>query len=180
MWPWMARAVERLLESVIDGVEVALPRVVTAALVFLFALLAISVATRLLGWLLGRVYPPEQRLVVDLVVVVVAGFLWFGVGLALLSVLGLEQIAASVGTAVGFVALGVSYALSEMIEDTVAGVYLLRDPDFNPGDRVETELVTGEVKTIGLRKSRFRTDDDDLTVVANRDIESRWTLRRDG
>jgi len=36
-------------------------------------------------------------------------------------------------------------------------VYLLRDPDFNPGDRVTTEAVTGTV------------------VLANRDVEKRWT-----
>ena len=35
------------------------------------------------------------------------------------------------------VTLGVSYALSSMIEDAVAGVYLLRDPDFMPGDRID-------------------------------------------
>lgn len=180
MWPWLSRAVDRLLESLAASAEAAAPRLVTAVIVLAIAVVGIGVLTRVLGWALRRIYPPEERLVVDLVVVLVAGFLWFAVGLALLSVLGLDQIAASVGTAVGFVALGVSYALSEMIEDTVAGVYLLRDPDFNPGDRIETEVVTGEVVSIGLRKSRFATDEDDLAVVANRDIESRWTQYREG
>lgn len=33
------------------------------------------------------------------------------------------EIAASLGTAAGFISLGGSYALSNMIADTVAGVY---------------------------------------------------------
>lgn len=60
----------------------------------------------------------------------------------MLKIVGFGDIAASLGTVVGFIALGVSYALSEMREDVVAGVYLLWDPDFEPGDRVlvdETE-----------------------------------------
>jgi len=59
-------------------------------------------------------------------------FLWFGVALTFLKVVGMGDIAASLGTAVGFIALGISYALSEMIEDTVAGVYLLPTPT-SPG-----------------------------------------------
>ena len=102
--------------------------------------------------------------------------LWFAAGLALLSVLGLEAIAASLGTATGFVALGVAYALSDMIADTVAGLYLLRDPDFNAGDRVTTADATGVVRSIGLRKSRLELEDGDTLVLANQAVEQRWRL----
>jgi small-conductance mechanosensitive channel len=62
-----------------------------------------------------------------------------------------------------------------MIEDTVAGVYLLRDPDFNVGYRIEAKGVTGTVAAIELRKTRIDTDDGDRIVLANREIEPRWT-----
>ena len=64
---------------------------------------------------------------VDLLVTVAGVFVWFAVALVVLDIVGLGQIATSLGTAMGFVALGVPYALSDMVEDTVAGVYLLRD-----------------------------------------------------
>lgn len=101
-------------------------------------------------------------------------FLWFGVGLTLLKIVGMGDVAASLGTATGFVALGVSYALSNMIADVVAGVYLLRDPDFTPGDRIAADGITGELTAIELRKSRFRNDEGETVVVANRDVEKRW------
>jgi len=88
---------------------------------------------------------------------------------------GLGEVAASLGTGAGFLALGVSYALSEMVEGAVSGVYLLCDPDLNPGDRVTTGSVTGTVTSIEIRKSRFETDDGDTVVLANRDVEKRWT-----
>ena len=85
------------------------------------------------------------------------------------------SIAASLGTATGFVGLGVAFALKEMIADTVAGVYLLQDPDFEAGDRVTTASVTGTVEAIDLRKTRIRLDDGDLVVLANREVEKKWT-----
>ncbi len=171
----LSDAVETTVEYLQGGIEVALPRVVTALLLVGVALIVIMVVTRIVRWFLKRLYPADEALIVDLIVLVISVLLWFAVGLALLTVLGLNEIAASMGTAVGFIALGVSYALSEMLEDTVAGVYLLRDPDFNPGDRVESEKVSGIVDGIGLRKTRFVTDAGDRTIVANRDVERRWT-----
>ena len=81
--------------------------------------------------------------------------------------------AASLGTATGFLALGVAYALSNMIADAVAGIYLLRDPDLAPGDRVEVDDTVGEVRAIELRKTRLRVDGDAVDR-GNADIEKRW------
>jgi len=102
-------------------------------------------------------------------------FLWFGVALTLLKIVGMGDIAASLGTAAGFVALGISFALSNMIADTVAGVYLLRDPDFEIGDRVTVDSVTGTVVGIELRKCRIELDSGDTVVLANKDVEKKWT-----
>jgi len=101
-------------------------------------------------------------------------FLWFGAGLTLFKIVGMDDVAASLGTATGFVALGIAFALKEMIADTVAGVYLLQDADFNEGDLVTTASVTGTVTGIDLRKTRIRSEEGDLIVVANRDVEKKW------
>jgi len=110
-----------------------------------------------------------------LIATLAAIFLWFGVCTDVPE--GRRRagdIAASLGTAVGFIALGISYALSEMIEDTVAGVYLLRDPDFNPGYRVEAKGVTGTVAAIELRKTRS-TQTPVIGLCSRTGIEPRWT-----
>ena len=76
----------------------------------------------------------------------------------------MSSIAASLGTVVGFIALSVSRALPEMTEDTVAGVYLPRDPDFEVGDRVEVDGMEGSVAAVELGKSRFVRENGDTTV----------------
>lgn len=168
------------INQFVDGIRVAAPKLLAGLLFLALAYVAIKVVRLVLRSALERAYPGDQQLIADFGVLVVSIFLWFGAGLALLKIVGMGELAASLGTAAGFLALGISYALSDMIEDTVAGVYLLRDPDFNPGDRVTTGSGTGEVTEIGLRKSRFRLDDGDTLVLANRDVESKWTLQAEG
>ncbi|WP_336003292.1 mechanosensitive ion channel domain-containing protein [Halorientalis halophila] len=167
------------LESFAAGLVAAIPRLLGGALFLVLAYVAIKIVTTVLRSVLSRTTPADQGLVVDLAVLIASIFLWFGAGLALLNVVGLGELAASLGTAVGFIALGVSYALSEMIEDTVAGVYLLKDPDFNPGDTVTMGAGTGVVVDIGLRKSRFDLESGDRLIVANRDVETKWTKKSD-
>jgi small-conductance mechanosensitive channel len=168
-------AVEQILSELVDGVIAAVPKLILGLVFLTLAYLVISGIRRVLRVVLRRVYAGEQQLIADLGVAVASLFLWFGAGLTLLKIVGMGEIAATLGTASGFIALGVAFALKEMIADTVAGVYLLRDPDFNEGDLVTTASVTGTVTGIGLRKTRIRTDEGDLVVLANGDVDKKWT-----
>ncbi|MFD1598543.1 mechanosensitive ion channel family protein [Halobellus rarus] len=172
---FLVETIQRTINEFAMGLQEAAPKVLTGLVFLTIAYLGIRLLMRVIRRALDAVYPDEQRLIVDLGVTVAGVFLWFGVGLTLLNIFGMGEIAASLGTAAGFVALGVSYALSNMIADTVAGVYLLRDPDFNPGDEVKSDPVTGVVTAIELRKTRFRNEEGDTVVVANRDVEKKWT-----
>ncbi|MFO7794490.1 MAG: hypothetical protein R6V35_05975, partial [Candidatus Nanohaloarchaea archaeon] len=72
----------------------------------------------------GLSYRIKEDTILDLLESITEGALWFTAVLIVLGVLGFTEIAASLGTAVGFVALGVSLALKNVISDTVAGIYL--------------------------------------------------------
>lgn len=166
---------EAITEFLID-IQGALPRIFSALIFLALAVIVIMAIRYALRRVLYRVYPDDQRLIANLTILLVTIALWFSAGLTLLSILGMGEVAASIGTATGFIALGVAYALSDMIADTVAGLYLLRDPDFNPGDTVTTADVTGTVRAVGLRKSRLELEDGDVIVLANQTVESRWRL----
>jgi len=165
-------------ENTVDNIVTAVPRFVIAGILVVLAYIVIKILLAVLRSALDKGYAEDEKLVVDLMVTVAGIFMWFAVALIVLDVLGLGQIAASLGTATGFIALGISYALSDMIADTVAGVYLLRDPDFNKGDTVKAGNVTGVVESIELRKTRLRVDDDTV-VLPNGQVEKGWTLEGD-
>jgi len=171
-------AVTEVLERFVGDLVEAVPTILTGLLFLALAAVVVKVAMALVRYALGRVLPGDSPVYRQFVATVVSIFLWFGVGLAFLSIVGLDGIATSLGTAAGFLALGVSYALSNMIADAVAGVYLLRDPDFMPGDRVTAGDTTGVVEAIELRKTRLSVGDD-VVVRGNAEIEKKWT-KHDG
>jgi small-conductance mechanosensitive channel len=168
----VGEAIDRLLADL----TAAVPKIVAGLLFLLVAALLVRAIMVLVRWLLNRTLVGDSPVYRQFVSAVVAAFLWFAVALAFLGVVGLETVAAALGTASGFLALGVSYALSGMIADAVAGIYLLRDPDFNPGDTITAGDMTGEIRTIELRKTRIAVDGDTV-VRGNAEIEKRWTKR---
>jgi len=168
-----ADVIGRVFGALADDLIAAAPSVITGIVFLVVASVVVKLAMIAVRTVLARLFPGQevyQQFAATLVLV----FLGFAVGLSFLSLVGLTAIAAALGTATGFVALGVSYALSGMIADAVAGVYLLRDPDFMPGDRVDIGGVVGEVEAIELRKTRLDVGGD-TAVRANAEIEKKWT-----
>jgi small-conductance mechanosensitive channel len=118
-----------------------------------------------------------EPVLVDLGVDAVFMVSWFAAALITLSLLGFEDIAASLGTATGFVALGVSFALKDMIADVVSGIRLIKDEDFQPGDKISAADTEGTVVDIDLRKTRVDLESGDRAVISNKDIEKKWVKK---
>jgi len=167
------------IDSFVGDLTAALPRVLSGLVFLVVAVLIVKLIMIVVRALLRRALPGDAPALRQFAATLVAVVLWFGVALGFLATVGLGDIAAALGTASGFLALGVAYALSEMIEDAVAGVYLLRDPDFNPGDVITAGDTTGVVRTIELRKTRIEVEGDTV-VRANAEMEKRWTKRENG
>lgn len=170
----LSGVVATALGEFVDSVVAALPRVIAGVVFLALAAVSIKLVMVVVRFGLRRTVPGESPVYRQFLATIVRVFLWFGAGLAFLATVGLDRIAASLGTATGFPALGISYALSGMIADAVSGVYLLRDPDFMPGDRVEVDDTVGEVLSIELRKTRLDVDGN-TKVLANEEIEGEWT-----
>lgn len=169
----------QVIQGFVTQIQTALPKIIAGGLFLLLSLIAIRVARLAVRSALERAFPRTPEIYRQFILTVLWVFAWFGVGLTFLSIVGLNEIAAALGTATGFLALGVSYALSGMIADAVAGMYLLRDPDFNAGDVVTVGDVTGTIRSIELRKTRFEVEGDTV-VRGNAEIEKRWTKRVQG
>jgi small-conductance mechanosensitive channel len=166
----LARTFDEFFRQLVE----AIPTVAVGLVFLTLAALLVKLILAVLDGVLTRTMRGESPVYRQFLTTIVAVFLWFGVGLSTLSVVGLDGIAASLGTATGFVALGVAYATSDMIADAVAGVYLLRDPDFEAGDTVRVGDMEGVVRSIELRKTRFAVEGNTV-VRGNADIEARGT-----
>lgn len=174
----LAAVVEQTVREFVQNVADVLPEILTGLVFLAVSYVVIKVVMVVVRGVLRQTFRGEP-IYVHLASTIVLTFLWFGVFLSFLTAVGLGAIAASLGTASGFLALGVSYALSDMIKDVVAGVYLLRDPDFEVGDRVVASDTEGVVQAIELRKTRFDVGED-IVVRANAEVEKKWTLKSRG
>lgn len=174
----LVNVLDTTIEQFIAQLSAAAPRLLGGLVFLVAAVIMVKLVLAAFRWVLGRSLR-NQELYQQFAVTVVSLFLWFAVLLAFLSIVGLNEIAAALGTATGFLALGIAYALSGMLADAVAGVYLLRDPDFNPGDTITAGDMTGTIESIELRKTRFEVDGD-IVVRANAEVEKRWTRRVEG
>ena len=154
--------------------QLVLTKIITAAVFLILASFAIGHSGKVVRKVLSKKFGEET--ILNLMVNISKGLLWFSAMLIALSILGFSEIAAALGTAAGFVALGVSFALKDVLSDTVAGIYLAKDPDFNNGDQVEVDGIKGDITDVGLRKTRVRLEDGNLRVINNSDAEKKWTL----
>ncbi|GAB7094831.1 hypothetical protein JCM30237_19840 [Halolamina litorea] len=179
MLPLQLGVVQEGIDRFVGDIAAAIPRILAGLIFLVLAGVLAKLVMIVVRTVLSRTLDQEDAVYRRFTATVVAAFLWFGIGLSFLSIVGLDEIASSMGTAAGFLALGVSYSLSNMIADAVAGVYLLRDPDFMPGDEVKVGDISGTVESIELRKTRFTDENEDTVVRGNAEIEKKWTKLED-
>ncbi len=111
--------------------------------------------------------------VVSLVVATVAVIVWFTVLLSILAWLGVSigPLLASAGIA--GVALG--FGAQTLVRDTISGLFILLEGQFDVGDAVDLETeggrVSGTVEGLTLRVTSVRQFDGTLSVVPNGAIQ---------
>jgi small-conductance mechanosensitive channel len=86
------------------------------------------------------------------------------------TVAGFGSFLAAVATLGGAFALALGFAAQDLLGNFVAGVFILKDEPFVPGDWIEWDGNTGRVEEIDLRVSRVRTFDNELITVPNNDL----------
>jgi len=101
---------------------------------------------------------------------------------AVVAVLGAVAIAATVSgfpailsafaTIAGALALGIAFAAGDIIENFVAGIFILKDKPFTVGDYIEWNGNDGIVREINLRVTKLDSFDNEQLTVPNGDLAS--------
>jgi small-conductance mechanosensitive channel len=86
------------------------------------------------------------------------------------TVAGFPAILTAFATLAGALALGFSFAASDIVENFVAGVFILKDKPFEIGDYIEWSGNGGVVREINLRVSKLDTWDNEQLTVPNGDL----------
>ncbi|MFB6193258.1 MAG: mechanosensitive ion channel family protein [Candidatus Nanohaloarchaea archaeon] len=95
-------------------------------------------------------------------------------GVVLLGVLGVPLTA--LGTVVGLIGLGVSFALKDMIANFISGLLIMINRPFKIGDQIEVSGEAGTVKDIKIRASEIKTYDGRKVIVPNSTLYSNTVI----
>jgi len=86
------------------------------------------------------------------------------------AVAGFPSLLTAFATLAGALALGLSFAAGDIIENFVAGVFILKDKPFTVGDYIEWDGNDGIVREIDLRVTKLDSFDNEQLTVPNGDL----------
>ena len=86
------------------------------------------------------------------------------------TVAGFPAILTAFATIFAALALGLAFAASDIIENFIAGIFILRDKPFVVGDYIEWGGNNGIVRDINLRVTKLDTFDNEMVTVPNGEL----------
>ncbi|WEL23250.1 mechanosensitive ion channel family protein [Candidatus Nanohalovita haloferacivicina] len=93
---------------------------------------------------------------------------------ALLGVFGVPL--SALGTMVGLIGLGLSFALKDMIANFISGLLIMINRPFKIGDQIEVSGEAGTVRDIKIRASEIKTYDGRKVIVPNSTLYSNTVI----
>ena len=99
---------------------------------------------------------------------VVSTIIWVIAGLVALGELGINLAPLIAGAGIAGVALG--FGAQQMVRDYLAGLFIVSEDQFGPGDSIDLQDVSGTVEAVSLRATKLRDVDGVLWTVANGEI----------
>jgi small-conductance mechanosensitive channel len=87
---------------------------------------------------------------------------------------------AKISILAGGLGVGIGFGLQHLVANFIAGLILIFERPIVVGDTIESELIEGEVKQIGIRSSKILTYDGAEVIIPNSNLInnklSNWTL----
>ncbi len=99
---------------------------------------------------------------------VAATMIWIVAALLVLGEMNINLAPLLAGAGIAGVALG--FGAQQMVRDYLAGVYIVSEDQFGPGDTIDLLDVSGTVEEVSLRSTKLRDLDGVLWTVANGEI----------
>ena len=85
-------------------------------------------------------------------------------------VAGFPVILSAFATIFAALALGFAFAASDIVQNFIAGIFIIKDEPFDVGDYIEWNGNSGIVREINLRVSKLETFDNARVTVPNSDL----------
>jgi small-conductance mechanosensitive channel len=156
---WLGRKLQDAGETLIDvGISA------------LWATLIVAISVVVVRWLRERVrhFVEKRQIRNNLPELITNGFTivaYVIAGLIAMRALGADS--SSLVTSIGLITAAVSLSLQDILKNFVAGLYLLAEQPFLPGDRIRVLGEEGNVERVDIRTTQIRNDRAEQVLVPN-------------
>lgn len=99
-------------------------------------------------------------------------------GIAVLGVFGVPL--SALGTAVGLIGLGISFALQDIIANFISGILIMITRPFEIGDQIEAGGEEGTIRDISTRATEIKTYDGRKVIMPNSQLYSNQVVNNTG
>ncbi|MFB6116319.1 MAG: mechanosensitive ion channel family protein [Candidatus Nanosalina sp.] len=99
-------------------------------------------------------------------------------GIAVLGVFGVPL--SALGTAVGLIGLGISFALQDIIANFISGILIMITRPFEIGDQIEAGGEEGTIQDISTRATEIKTYDGRKVIMPNSQLYSNQVVNNTG
>lgn len=82
-----------------------------------------------------------------------------------LSIVGVDV--ATIASSIGILALIIGFGAESLIEDTITGIFMLFENQYNVGDIIEVSGFRGVVTEIGIRTTSIKDTSDNIKIINN-------------
>ena len=165
-----------LTDPLTNGAARVLLKIPLAIGAFVFGAIVIKLLSLVARLLIGLVSLP--RGLKGILVSLIDGALWVFLFIAMLQVLGLNNVALAFSGLVAASGLALAVGASSLISDILAGIFLAKDRDFSVGDEVIAgDSAKGVIESLDMRRIRIRDKAGQLHVIPNSVVERKeWVL----
>ncbi len=70
----------------------------------------------------------------------------------------------------GIVGIVIGFSLQDILKDTLSGISIITENQYEVGDIIQIGTYKGEVISLGLKTTRIRNIEGDVKIIANRNI----------
>ncbi|MEG1527618.1 MAG: mechanosensitive ion channel family protein [Clostridia bacterium] len=161
--------------NLFDGVEIKLPTIINTA-TYIVVILAISYVIRLiLKGIMSKIN--KGKSVVNLIDSAVKYISAIILIIAVLNLWGVDT--ATLLASVGILGLVIGLGCQSLIEDIVAGLFIIFEKTFEVGDIVTIDGFRGTITEIGIRNTKILDAGGDTKVISNSDIRTVVNMTND-
>lgn len=159
----MNEAFHSFFLALAEPVTNALPRLPRLIITLIVGILILYLAMWLFERLLKLVRTPTT--LAGILVSIARVVMWVILIATLFQAAGLPQVALALSSSLAITGVALGAGANSMVQDIIAGLFLVQDRDFNTGYRIKSGDIDGRVRRMDMRKIRIEDDKGQIHVV---------------